>query len=237
MTGLAVLAAGTVLAGCNPANEFNRTPFSQNGQADATGATLLRIDSHDASVTLSAGDGPTVQVSASGTYAGQAPQVTTTRSGDTATVSASCPDDCQLQVTLPASLRVKVEGGNGAIAADGLAGALDLHTSDGSITLRNPTGPVTLKSNNGQVSLTGAASKHTDITTADGAVTAAFGTAPNDVRVTTKDGAVDLSVPPGTGYRIDTRSSSSSPQIDLPSNSGAAASLTVATSNGGIHIH
>ncbi|MEV7024075.1 DUF4097 family beta strand repeat-containing protein [Kitasatospora sp. NPDC093558] len=240
MTGLAVLAAGTVLAGCNPTSGLSRTtPFSQTGQADAAGATLLQIDSHDIAVTLSAGDGPTVQVSASGNYGGKPPEVSTTRSGTTAKVSATCPDDCQLQlhVTLPASLPVRVDGGNGAIEADTLAGALELHTVDGAITVRSPTGPVTLKSGNGQVSVTGAASKRAEITTADGAVNAAFSTAPADVRVTTGDGAVDLAVPAGSGYRINARSNSSEPQVDLPNTNGAAASLTVATSNGGIRIH
>ncbi|MCC9311429.1 hypothetical protein LN042_30945 [Kitasatospora sp. RB6PN24] len=54
--------------------------------------------------------------------------------------------------------------------------------------------------------------------------------------MTTGDGAVDLAVPSNTGYRIDARSSSA-PQIDLPDSDGASASLTVAASNGGIHLH
>ncbi|WP_234532779.1 hypothetical protein [Streptomyces shenzhenensis] len=55
--------------------------------------------------------------------------------------------------------------------------------------------------------------------------------------MTAGDGAVDLAVPSSTGYRIDAHSSSFAPQIDLPNSDGASASLTVAASIGGIHIH
>ncbi|WP_159026517.1 hypothetical protein [Streptomyces vietnamensis] len=55
--------------------------------------------------------------------------------------------------------------------------------------------------------------------------------------MTTGDGAVDLAEPSSTGYRIGAHTSSSAPQIDLPNSDGASASLTVAASNGGIHIH
>ncbi|WP_369221127.1 hypothetical protein AB5J52_29020 [Streptomyces sp. R39] len=55
--------------------------------------------------------------------------------------------------------------------------------------------------------------------------------------MTAGDGAVDLAVPSSTGYRIDAHSSSSAPQTDLPNSDGAPASLTVAASHGGIHIH
>ncbi|WP_294006688.1 hypothetical protein [Streptomyces sp.] len=44
-------------------------------------------------------------------------------------------------------------------------------------------------------------------------------------------------MPSSTGYRIDAHSSSSAPQIALPNSDGATASLAVAASDGGIHIH
>ncbi|MGW3074043.1 MULTISPECIES: hypothetical protein [unclassified Kitasatospora] len=44
-------------------------------------------------------------------------------------------------------------------------------------------------------------------------------------------------VPSSTGYRIDAHRSSSAPRIDLPNSDGASTSLTVAASDGGMHIH
>jgi hypothetical protein len=55
--------------------------------------------------------------------------------------------------------------------------------------------------------------------------------------MTTGDDAVGLAVPSNTGYPIDAHGSGSAPQIGLPDSDGASASLTVAASNGGIHIH
>jgi hypothetical protein len=57
------------------------------------------------------------------------------------------------------------------------------------------------------------------------------------VKVTAKDGAVDLSVPSGAGYDVTTHTTGTTPQVDVPSDRNAAHSLTVTTASGGIHIH
>lgn len=238
-TGLAALATVAAVTGCNPAKELNRTDYSETSQVDVQPGMVLRVDAKNVGVTLSAGGDSRIQVSATGNYADKAPQVTTSKSGDTATVTAGCPGSCdlQLRITLPASLRVQVESGNSEIVADRLGGNLDLRTGDGAITVKHPTGPVALHSGNGQVKLTDAASPQAEISTKAGAVEASFSTAPRNVNITTKNGAVDLSVPSGAGYNVDAHSSGSTPEVKVPSDRNAAHSLTVSTANGGIRIH
>ncbi|GAA3804242.1 hypothetical protein GCM10022403_042700 [Streptomyces coacervatus] len=199
----------------------------------------LKVDTPGIGVTLSAGDDAQVRVSATGDYSDARPQLTTSKSGDTATVNADCSGSCDLQlhITLPAAMRAQVESGNSEIVAEGLAGSLVLRTGDGAITVRRPTGPLSLHSGNGQVTLSDATSQQADIATTAGAVDAAFTSAPAKVNIATKDGAVDLAVPSGAGYSVLAHSSGSTPEVDVPNSRGASRSLTVSTADGGIRIH
>ncbi len=180
-----------------------------------------------------------MQVTATGDYAGTAPQVTTATSGTTTTVSASCSGNCDLhlKITVPAALAVRVQSGAAAILADGLNGALEMHTDAGAITVRHPHGDLSLHSGAGGISLTDAASPKADISTSDGGVDAAFTGTPGAVTIATGAGGVDLRVPADGGYRITTHSTGSTPQVDLQNSDGAAHTLSVRTADGGIHIH
>lgn len=238
-TGLAALAITAALTGCNPTKAMNGTDFSQTNQVDVQPGMVLRVDTPGVGVTLTAGGDSRVEVSATGNYSDKAPQVSATKTGDTATVTAGCSGSCDLQlhITVPATMQVQVKSGNSEIVADGLGGKLDLRTGNGAITTRRTTGPLSLHSGNGQVKLTDSRSPQADVSTTAGAVDATFAAAPTSVNISTKSGAVDLSVPKGAGYSIDAHSTGSTPEVDLPNDRNAAHSLTVATANGGLHIH
>ncbi|GGV24174.1 hypothetical protein GCM10010260_75730 [Streptomyces filipinensis] len=236
---LTALSTAVVLAGCNPTTALHRTSYSQTSQLSVQPGMALKVDTPGIGVTLSAGDDSHVRVSATGDYSDARPQLSTSKSGDTAVVNAGCSGSCDLQlhITLPASMSAHVQSGNSEIVAEGLAGSLDLRTGDGAITVKHPTGPLSLHSGNGQITLSDAASQRAGLSTTDGAVDAAFTTAPANVNIATKDGAVDLAVPSGAGYSVLAHSTGSTPEVDVPNSRGASHALTVSTASGGVHIH
>ncbi|MDA5284447.1 DUF4097 family beta strand repeat-containing protein [Streptomyces sp. Isolate_45] len=240
-SGLIVLLVVVAVGAWSVVNVMKgRDSFSAAGQADASAATLLSIDTANAGVSLKASSDSFVHVSASGKYTGSTPpKLTTSTVGATITVSQSCSGDCddfRLDISLPERLAVKVTTVDGGTTARGLAGSLEIRTRSGGIDLSDPSGPLALNSTTGQILVAGATSDRFEATTTGGEVRAAFRTAPTMANVTTGNGGVDLTLP-SSGYYIQATSANSNPKIDIPVDRKANHTVTVKTNNGGIDIH
>jgi len=129
------------------------------------------------------------------------PHVTARTVGGVLRVAADCPevgvlDRCtaDLELFVPFDTDVTVQGGDGDIRADGLAGHVELRTDAGDVSGRDLV-PATLTA-------------ATDF----GDLDLRFATSPVKVRARSKAGDVDVTVPAGE-YRVDTASASGSDEV------------------------
>ncbi|UFQ18560.1 MULTISPECIES: DUF4097 family beta strand repeat-containing protein [Streptomyces] len=237
--GLTVLVviAGTgawLVTKALPAHE----KYSSTHTANAASGTLLRVDTRGG-VTLHAGRGSKIHVTATGDYADTPPKVSVKSSDKTTTVTGSCGDDCSLNldITLPAALAAEVSSGPGQITGSDLTGRLALTTDAGAIDLTGPRGPLVLHTSSGQVDVKNARPTAFEARTEQGEVRATFATAPTTTDVTTDRGSVDLALPPHAGYYIQAQSKTGTPHITLPWKRDGKHTVTVHTNEGGVEIH
>lgn len=120
------------------------------------------------------------------------PHVQTSVTGSTLTVSARCPDGgpinrckADLDLAIPFDADVAVQGDSGDIAAERLAGHLQLTTDSGDVT-GNDLNPISVRA-----------------TTDAGNVALGFSTQPVSVSANSDSGDVEVTVPAGGEYRVD----------------------------------
>jgi DUF4097 and DUF4098 domain-containing protein YvlB len=115
-------------------------------------------------------------------------------------------DDCE------GSVKVRTNGGN--IDSLGGNGSLNAETSGGAVSIRNFSGQVETASNGGRMDLQDIDGP-LNARTGGGAIAATV-TRPNDVKLETSAGAINLAIPPSAGFRIDARTSIGGVHTDLP---------------------
>ncbi|MFJ3861853.1 hypothetical protein ACIPRL_37270 [Streptomyces sp. NPDC090085] len=212
--------------------------FEQALQADAAGSSLLEVETEGTAVSLRPGTDSEIRVAATGTWSGPRPEVSVGTGDGRVSVRATCRTGCSLQldIAVPAGLAARVSAGSGAISASGLASPLDLRTGTGTIDVRGAAGPVGLRTGSGTATLADSRSSRVSVETSRGAVRGDFSEPPVALDVVTDTGAVDLSLPAGTEYAVETHSDTA-PMISLPVNRTARHAVTVRTGKGGIRIH
>jgi Putative adhesin len=146
--------------------------------------------------------------------------------GSAATIGANCPDgihfgDCHMdyQIQLPPGTALTV-------AAD--AGHVILH---GSLTKAQVT------THAGQVSGTGLGRGSFTVATQVGEVDLAFASAPARVKVTTTTGAINVTVPGGTSYKVTTSATVGDKDVTVPSDASAANIIDLHAEVGHISLH
>lgn len=153
-------------------------------------------------VNLVGSEGARVMVRQKLRWIWRKPRVFTHVDGTTLTVSAQCPGSstlnrckADLDLAIPFDADVVVRGDSGDIAAERLAGHLDLTTDSGDVAGRdlNPT-VVTATTDAGNVDLD-------------------FATQPVSVRANSDSGDVDVTVPAGGEYRVDATSDGGDVQV------------------------
>lgn len=146
--------------------------------------------------------------------------------GSAATIGANCPGgihfgDCHMdyQIQLPSGTAL-------AVAAD--AGHVILH---GDLTRAQVT------THAGQVSGTGLGRGSFTVATQVGEVELAFASAPARVKVTTTTGAIDVTVPGGTSYKVTTSATVGDKDVTVPSDANAASIIDLHADVGHISLH
>ena len=210
---------------------------------DVIAARNLRVETSSAAFSLAPSPDGQVHISAQGSYTTTAPTVHPTTSGDTTTITASCPPtginrcSLQVQVLLPAAMAVTADAGDGQLTASDLTGPLTLTASNGTIQTDRTTGTLSLNTTHGTIDVAADRSAHVTAATQNGTVNLAFAAPPTTVEATTTNGAVNIAVPPTDAYYITTHTTNGGIQTELPSDRYAAHTITATTSNGAIHIH
>lgn len=134
----------------------------------------------------------------------------------------------RVDVTVPSTIKLRANTGDGHIGISGVGGDLRLHTGDGAITGTNLNGEVEARTGDGSVNVAGRFDA-VRVITGDGSIDVAA--APGSVvksgwSVETGDGSVSLRLPPDVKADLDLHTGDGSMKVNLPG---------VTTSNSGDH--
>jgi hypothetical protein len=221
---LALLLTGVLLVVCGVAVGVSEALTNQR----TTNATIARhIDrvvvlTDTGHVNLVGSEGARVVVGEKLRWIWRKPRVSTHVEGSTLTVSAECPGSstlnrckADLDLAIPFDADVVVRGDSGDIAAERLAGHLDMTTDSGDVA-GHDLNPTVVKA-----------------TTDAGNVDLEFATQPVSVHANSDSGDVDVVVPAGGEYRVDAKSDGGDVEVQGILRNDHAGRTIVATADAG----
>lgn len=228
------------LAGSKPASTEQHTDSYTHP------ISLLVVKSDSGNIAVSAGDAGKVTVTQNAKWADQRPNVTQQWTGDTLTITATCPDknNCQVEfaVTLPATAAVQTQVRSGDISVAGLAGSLDLSSTTGEFTVADVSGPLRIAGGSGDVK--GSGLRSTDVTAQHetGTIDLGFVVAPRSAAATTRDsGDVTITVPALTdghgGYNVQATTGNGDRKVGVTQDSNGAYSVNASTADGDVTVN
>jgi hypothetical protein len=197
----AAVLATALAAGCSVSTGGGSSPSptgtgTASGQAGGRSYSLpasvktLKVNNRVGTVNVTASSGSSrVQVTEQPTGG---PSSSHQVSGSTGTLTASCsgPSDCHMnyQVKMPSDVALRVDGAVGKVTLQGGPSKTDISTDAGQVTGSGlPRGSYTVNTKAGQVSLK-------------------FAAAPSLVKVSTTAGAIGVTVPGSSSYRVSASS-------------------------------
>jgi hypothetical protein len=240
VTGVLVIT-GLALAGCHRTGTAAPSPGTATASASASPGlsipgthratttyqvsapvSTVVVDGHVGNVTVTGGSGPVISVTQQADYSRTPPMTTRTVSGNTLTVTYSCPAQvvCGVAYTLevPRSVAVQVTAGTGAIRLAGLAGN------------------VTARADVGLISATGLTTTSASLTTSVGAISASFAAAPATVLASARVGAITLRVPGTASYKVTANAHVGRAAVSIPQSPSSTHAITATTDIGAIDI-
>ncbi|MET4226378.1 DUF4097 family beta strand repeat-containing protein [Oerskovia enterophila] len=213
-----------------------RTTATDTSTEDAA-ITAVRLDLEAGSVTLRGSDEATgLSIERTVDYVGEHPARETHRIEDGVLVLAGCGRHCSASYTvdLPAGLPVTGETSHGSIDLD-RTGAVDVRTSNGSITLAGVDARVLARTSNGKITGTGlGGAEGIEVETSNGSIELTL-TTPQDVRATTDNGRVQLTVPEGS-YRVSASTDLGGTEVSVPDDPDGEFHLDAQSSNGRVTV-
>jgi len=115
--------------------------------------------------------------------------------------------------------------------------ALRLHLGDGILNLQGIAAPVTVQAGDGNVNGSGLRSKDFQASSGDGGMQLQWDAAPSSVALHMGDGNLDLTVPSGSGPYAIRQSGSGGSDIKVATDPNAAATMTLHSGDGNVHVH
>lgn len=242
LTGLLGLT-GLVLAGCHGTSTAaapSSSPSSSSSSLASPGLSVpgthrttttyhvstpvstVVVVGHTGNVTVTGASGPGVSVTQQADYSRTPPTSTRAISGNTLTVTYSCPTQvvCGVAYTLevPHGAAVEVSTGAGAVRLSGLAGS------------------VTAKADVGLISATGLTCASASLSTNVGAISASFAAAPTTVQASANVGAITLHVPGTTSYKVTADARVGKATVSTTQDPSSAHAITATTDVGAILV-
>ncbi|MFI9273742.1 DUF4097 family beta strand repeat-containing protein [Kitasatospora sp. NPDC052896] len=205
--------------------------------------SALDLDLDDASARISPGAEGQVGIQQNLDWTFRRPVVEQTLIGRLLRIKVRCPSilgvgeptcSVALSINVPRATAVTVRLSSGSAKVSGLSGELSLRSSSGSIELDGDSGRISAHSTSGQIQGQGLTSQDVETTLTSGQLSLGFTAPPARVAVSATSGEADLTVPPGSTYRVTTHTASGGgvdrdPGLDDPQSSR---SITVSTTSG-----
>jgi hypothetical protein len=250
----AAVAAGLAVTGCR--FEVNLGSRSITDDANVSGPlTAVQLSADDGDITIHTGPGAGAAVHRTIHYRGSTkPQPRQQVTNGVLTFVKGCAN-CSIDydLTVPASVQVRIRTGSGSIRVADVAAA-DIQAGSGDVGVRNVPGAVRAHTGSGSVRVDSVGAQN-DLHTSSGDIVATalgggtllantgsgnirlrFGVAPSNVRAVTGSGDLRINLPPGR-YKVDSSTGSGDRNINVPDDRGASATVFAKTGSGSINIH
>ncbi|MCC3767174.1 DUF4097 family beta strand repeat-containing protein [Streptomyces sp. UNOC14_S4] len=230
----AVVATGLLLAGCSDSGSVKST--TADAQVKEKVNSVEISGARRGTVVIKAGDGPEVSIHRTVHYRDDAePKPTQHVSDGALTFTRGC-DNCYIdyELTVPASVQVKVSSSSGKVDVRGVAAA-DVKTSSGAVTVASIAGVLNVGTSSGSITGTGLSGPSAKIGTYSGDTKLDFTKAPGEVSTDSTSGSVRLKVPGGP-YRVEVRGTSGKREINIPTDPSAKSALKFKATSGDIEV-
>ncbi len=147
---------------------------------------------------------------------------------------------CSVAMTIHVPVDFDVVGhlGDGNLSVRGTHGLVQVSSGDGDIQLDGVAGPVQLHSGDGNVQIYGLVTPRVQVSSGDGDMDVELASSPGVIALHSGDGNVDVCLPRATPpYAVSTHLGNGSLDNQLPTDPGAARTLTVTTGDGDALLH
>jgi hypothetical protein len=184
-------------------------------------AVQVNVDSADVTVQPAARGG-VASLHQKLTWSLKKPQVTESWQGATLVITEHCDsrtlfegDSCgaTLDLAVAATVPVHVTADSGSVIVQQMTGSLRVEAISGDVELDSVTGSVWARAESGSINGDQLRSLHVDAQTESGDLTLRFAASPGTVSASALSGSVNVTVPPGTTYRVTGRTLSGGRQI------------------------
>ncbi len=215
-----------------------------NDQFDLDAGSRVEVIMPNASMTFAPSPDDQVHVTVTGTYSGERPRISADTAGDVTTIRGECGESffnrCALrvEVEMPESLPLTVDGKNGRLVAERLTGQVQLETTNGGIDARTMSGDLDLRTTSGGIRVENSRSAEVSAETTNGNVDLDFARAPDSVNARSTNGPITVRVPDdGEDYFVAADTTNGSVDTDtVPSDRQADRMITADTTNGNVTI-
>ena len=209
------LAAGTAMALLVPGAVYG---WGWLGRAERSGdvrlrhpVTSVRLEVPDASVRVHPGPEGQVRLRSDLTWTLREPRVEESWQGDSLTIRVTRPGprldglapNVSLDLEIPASASVDARLGAGSIDVAHIRGDLDLTSTSGALNVTDALGALRLRTASGEIRAAALSSATVLARTDSGSTRLEFGSAPRRVRAEAGSGALSVTVPPNSHYRVE----------------------------------
>ncbi|GAA2126256.1 DUF4097 family beta strand repeat-containing protein [Actinomadura napierensis] len=172
----------------------------------------LRLDTGSSEVSIGTGPDGQARVYKRLSWAVRKPVVRESLKDGVLSIASECPRalsvyggwECgaDIDVRVPAGVRVAAVSGSGEITVRGITGDLDLRTGSGEIRVADVRGALRARVGSGTIRGTGLASPEARVDVAAGELDLRYAEPPRLVDVTAGAGSVKIIVPAGSQYRV-----------------------------------
>jgi hypothetical protein len=172
----------------------------------------LRVEAGSAEVSIGTGADGRARVFKRLKWVLRKPVVAESLHGDVLSIAVRCPGAASLyggwecgadiDVQVPAGVRVSAASGSGEITVRGVNGDLDLRTGSGEISVVGSHGALRARVGSGTIRGTRLASADTEAVVGAGELDLRYAEPPRTVDVSADAGSVKIIVPPGSHYRV-----------------------------------
>ncbi|MFG3285226.1 DUF4097 domain-containing protein [Streptomyces sp. NPDC048111] len=222
------------------------TPYTDPDNDRAHTVNAVDVDAGAARLTVTAGPARHVSLGGTLTWSLKEPRIERTWHGDTLQLTTRCDGfvdqyvrtcKADLDLAVPAGVRLTVHTGSGDLKIRDLTGSVDVHSGSAAIKLYGLSGPVRAKVGSGELQARQLTSPDVSLRTGSGSIDASFAAAPRQVKADTGSGSVSVTVPEGARYRVvgTTGSGSRSIQEELP-DATSPRTLDVSSGSGSVSV-
>jgi hypothetical protein len=209
-------------------------------------------------VTVTGGASRSAAITATPDYQGTAPTVTSQVADGTLTVTASCPQEpnCQVSLSLdvPARLRVRAKSDQGDLRLTGLTGGAVASTNQGDVTVSQLSGRVAATTDQGNINLTavagsvtartsqgtinavGLAATSATLSSDQGDIDAVFWVPPRLVTASSQEGSVYIRLPSTVAYHVFASTQLGSRSVNVPQSPSSAHVVKATTQLGAVTV-